>query len=106
MQTITVTSKTGKQVSLTNNGRGISASIPAMSLDLSTVDLIDGGVKTRFASMIGGQRRHVEMTFDASQMAAVTELFAAMRANVEMTSQVERDHAAHAAKISRAMCAA
>lgn len=103
MSKITVTSKTGKQVVLTNTGSGITASVPAMSLDLSTVDLIDGGVRTRFAGMIGGQRRHVEMMFDGADLLAVEDLFAAMRANVEMTASVERDHAAHVAKINRAM---
>lgn len=103
MSKITVTSKTGKQIILTNTGSGITASVPAMSLDLSTVDMIDGGVRTRFAGMFGGQRRHIEMMFDGADLAAVTALFAEMRANVEMTSSVERDHAAHTAKINRAM---
>jgi hypothetical protein len=103
MTSITVTSKTGKQIVLTNNGRGISANIPCMGLDLGPVALIDGGVRNTFPKMIGGQSRHVEMMFDESQMVAVQDLFAAMRANVEMTASVERDHAAHVAKINRAM---
>lgn len=103
MSKITVTSKTGKQIVLTNTGSGITASVPAMSLDLSTVDLIDGGVRTRFPSMVGGQRRHIEMMFDDADLLAVKDLFAAMRSNVEMTASVERDHAAHTAKINRAM---
>jgi len=103
MSKITVTSKSGKQIVLTNTGSGVTASVPAMSLDLSTVDLIDGGVRTRFPAMVGGQRRHIEMMFDADQLAQVSDLFTAMRANVEMTASVERDHAAHVAKINRAM---
>jgi hypothetical protein len=103
MNKITATSKTGKQIVLTNNGRGITANIPCMGLDLGPVDLIDGGVRNTFPKMIGGQRRHVEMMFDESQMAAVQDLFTVMRANVEMTSAVERGHAAHTSKISRAM---
>jgi hypothetical protein len=103
MTNITVTTKTGKQVVLTNSGRGITANIPCMSLDLGPVGLIEGGVRNTFPKMIGGQSRHVEMMFDESQMAAVQDLFAAMHANVEMTSIVERDHATHVAKINRAM---
>lgn len=105
MNKIEVTSKTGKTIQLANTGSGVIGSIIEMGLDLATVDMVDGGVRSRFPLTLGGKKQHVTIQFSEAEMAQVAALFAEMAANVEMTSVVEREYAAHTSKINRAMSA-
>lgn len=91
MNTITLTSKTGRDVTLTNNGRDITATIPAMSLNLGGVDLTDAGVISRFLVNVGGISRRVEVQFGAMEMATVSKLFADMMAGVKANADFEAE---------------
>lgn len=103
MNKIRIASKTGKTIELTNDGSSITAHVVEMGLDLSVVELVDGGVRSRFPATFGGKKQHVTMQFGAAEMQQVEALFAEMRANVEETAQVERALAARRAAIARMM---
>lgn len=83
ISTINITSKTGKQVIITNTGRSIEASIPAMGLNLGSMDLLENSIKARFPADVGqGQVARVELAMSAADFAQVREMFAEMQANV------------------------
>lgn len=103
MSKITVASKTGKTIELTNDGSGISARVIEMDLTLGAVDMVEGGVRSFFPVTVGGKKQHITIQFADAEMQQVEALFAEMTANVEENAQVERELAASRAAINRMM---
>lgn len=89
MTTATVTSKTGKQIELTNNGSGVIARCGDISFG---ADQTAEGFASRFAVMVNGRAVKIDVALAGDDLARCNALFAAMRADV---SAAAADHAAH-----------
>lgn len=103
MSKITISSKTGKAIELTNGGQGIDARVIEMGLNLGSVEMVEGGVRSFFPVAVGGKKQHITIQFADAEMQQVEALFAEMDANVEENARVERDLSARRAAIARMM---
>ena len=89
--TITLTSKTGRDVVLTSEAMDITASVPSIGLRLGGVDLTDAGLISRFPVDVGGTSRLVEVQFGEADLIAVRQLFATVTANVKANAAFESE---------------
>lgn len=72
---ITITSKTGKLVVVTNTGNSVDAAIPSMGVQLGCVDLVAGGIKARFPQKIGGRLVCAEVQMEPEDLREVSQMF-------------------------------
>lgn len=91
--TITLTSKTGRDVILTTdaNGMDITASVPSICLNLGGVDLTDVGIISRFPVYVGGTHRRIEVHFADADLATVRQIFDTITVNVKANADFESE---------------
>ena len=89
MTSITVTSKTGKQINLSVNADycGITATVGAIKFGAEQTET---GFKTRFPETINGTRTHIHVVCEGEELVKVQALY------VELHDAINRRHASQA----------
>lgn len=95
----TVTSRTGKQITLAFVGGGVTAA--AGDINLGPVDRTADGFQARFPTQIGGKKVRVQVALDAANMVRADALFsAASQAVSAHTAEIDA-YETHRAEVLR-----